>query len=118
MIAALDSYAKFISPWEFSIKIGKESYSTRPLTLADVAILEKFKKDSAAVEFSSLIEFIQSIFTGNKKPDVGAWPPEYLSLVVGELGRYWVERSKKNAAAISAAVRSAAEQATGSPSGS
>lgn len=30
MIAALDSYAKYISPWDFSIKIGSKTFPSRP----------------------------------------------------------------------------------------
>lgn len=117
MIAALDSYAKYISPWDFSIKIDGKTFPTRPLTLADVAVLEGFQKNKGTTDFNVLIEFITGIFSGAKKPDVGKWPPEYLPLVIGELGNYWMERSKKNAAAISAAVKNAQEEATGNQSG-
>src|SRR6266542_384455 len=88
MKTSFETYAQFISPWEFTIVLDGKEYPTRPFTLADVAYLQTHEKDDAA-NVGRLIEFVKGIFTGEVKPDVDRWPLEYMPMMLATLGAYF-----------------------------
>jgi hypothetical protein len=112
--AKLDAYSRYISPWDFEVEVGGRTYATRPMTLGDIAKIEGFEKNPPGV-MGQIVAFAQSLFAGDDKPDVSQWPAEYLPVLLGEVGRYWSDRAKKNNDAIKRAMVAASPgEASGS----
>lgn len=102
MIVELETYLQNLLPWELIIRINGVGYAVRPLTLGDLASLEAVVRQRD-VEIGKLVALIESLFT-SPRPDVRAWPPQYLMPLIMQVLTYFSEFTKKNGAAMAAAA--------------
>ena len=97
-------------PWKLEISFGDQVFKVRPLSVGDVAVLQKIGTNPSA-ELEKVITFLESIFE-TPKPDVRAWSLEVMTVVVMHVWSYIVERKNENMKAAQAAFQSSRGAAT------
>jgi hypothetical protein len=91
-----------VLPWEFSLRVGGQSWATRPLVIADVARLQRLLREAdSSVEAArgAVAEFF-----AEPRPDVSAWSMDQMLAAVKAVLVYWQKSAEKNSASISGGV--------------
>lgn len=120
----LDEIVEMIDPWEYTVRVGGQSYPTRPLTVGDLCFVESIDEGGGGVRVARLVEFAGGLFAGERKPDVGRLTPAKLKALIKGVAEYFAQRAKKNdeveaaRARVVAAERTATARGDGPPPGS
>lgn len=88
---------RVLEPWEFSIEVDGKTHATRPMTLADVAVIESMQ--GKPVDPMQLADVAASLFAEDQRPQLGGWPLERLRFLVEHYMAFAQARTKKNSTA-------------------
>lgn len=100
-VVELEEYLAVLEPWELVIRIGGVGYATRPLVLADLAVLEKAERGELGIQ--QLIDTVRGLFA--HKPDLGHLRSEALLAIVALVMGHFNAQAKKNAQAVAAKIQ-------------
>jgi hypothetical protein len=93
MRVTVESYQQMLCPWDLTVSVAERDYTVRPVTLGDMAALHAIESQEQK-DMQRIGAFVASLL--DPAPDVAAWQPEQVLIVLNLITTYWSDVTKKN----------------------